>query len=222
MEKKTNLKKLTLAALFCAVAYLCMFLFRFKVSFLTFDFKDAVLAVAAFLCGPLYAVACAVTVALVEFISVSDTGVYGLIMNALSSSVFAGMCGLLYKYKRTLSGAVLGSILGVISMVAVMMAANVFITPYYMGAERSEVVAMIPTLLLPFNLIKGVVNAAVTMIIYKPVTSALRRTGLIPKVAIQTNKKRFALISIISVVILIAAIFVVLFILKGNVSFGKN
>lgn len=222
MEKKTNLKKVTLAALFCAVAYLCMFLFRFKVSFLTFDFKDAILAVSAFLCGPLYAVGCAVTVALVEFISVSDTGVYGLIMNALSSSVFALVCGLFYKYRRTLSGAVTGSILAVISMVAVMMVANIFITPYYMGAERSQVVAMIPTLLLPFNLIKGIVNGAVTMIIYKPITSALRRAGLIPKANVETDKKKFIWVTVVSLAVLILAVVMIIFVLGGNFSFGKN
>ncbi|MBQ8203995.1 MAG: ECF transporter S component [Clostridia bacterium] len=222
MENKTNLKKITLAALFCAVAYLCMFLFRFKVSFLTFDFKDAILAVSAFLCGPLYAAACAVTVALIEFISVSDTGVYGLIMNALSSTVFAGVCGIIYKYKRTLSGAVLGSVLAVISMVAVMMVANIFITPYYMGAARSDVVAMIPTLLLPFNLSKGIVNAAITMIIYKPVTSALRKAGLVKSSAATTDKKKFAAISVISLIALVAVVFVIIFVLGGNFSFGRN
>ncbi len=223
MQNKTNLKKITLAALFCAVAYLCMFLFRFKVSFLTFDFKDAVLAVSAFVLGPVYGVGCAVTVALIEFISVSDTGVYGLIMNALSSSVFALICGLVYKYKRTLSGAVLGSVLAVVSTVFVMMVANIFITPYYMmGAARSDVVALIPTLLLPFNITKGIVNAAVTMIIYKPITSALRKARLLPATAVTVDKKKFVLISVCSVVILAVMLVFLVFVMKGNISFGNN
>lgn len=222
MSNKTNLKKITLAALFCAVAYLCMFLFRFKVSFLTFDFKDAVLAVSAFVLGPLYSVGCAVTVALIEFISVSDTGVYGLIMNALSSSVFALICGLVYKYKRTLSGAVMGSVLAVVGMVFVMMVANIFITPYYMGAARSDVVALIPTLLLPFNITKGIVNAAITMIIYKPITSALRRARLLPASTAAVDKKKFVLISVCSVIVLAVMLIFLVFVLKGNISFGNN
>ncbi len=224
MEKKTNLKKITLAALFCAVAYLCMFLFRFKVSFLTFDFKDAILAVSAFVLGPLYSVGCAITVALIEFISVSDTGVYGLIMNALSSSAFALICGLVYKYKRTLSGAVMGSVLAVIGMVSVMMVANIFITPYYsyMGAARSDVVALIPTLLLPFNITKGTVNASVTMIIYKPVTSALRKARLLPASTVTVDKKKFVLISVCSVIILAVMLIFLIFVMKGNISFGNN
>ena len=54
---------------------------------LTFDFKDAILSINALLFGPLTGVVSAALVALVEFITVSDTGVYGLIMNFLSSAV---------------------------------------------------------------------------------------------------------------------------------------
>ena len=64
--QKTNLKKISVAAMLCAVAYLCMFMFKFKVSFLTFDFKDAILCITAFLFGPLYGVASAVVVAFAE------------------------------------------------------------------------------------------------------------------------------------------------------------
>ena len=88
MAQKTNLKKLSVTAMLCALAYICMFVLKFKVSFLSFDFKDAILTVIAFLYGPLYAVASSFLVAAIEFLSVSDTGVYGFIMNALSSAVF--------------------------------------------------------------------------------------------------------------------------------------
>ena len=222
LMQKTNLKKISVAAMLCAVAYLCMFMFKFKVSFLTFDFKDAVLCISAFLFGPLYGIASAVVIAFAEFISVSDTGVYGLIMNILSSATFAGVCGTFYKYRRTLSGAITGGIAAVLCMTAVMMVANVFITPYYMGAARSDVVAMIPTLLLPFNLSKGIVNAAITMIIYKPVTSALRKARLVEGASGNTDHKKFVLLAAISFVALIAVVLVIIFILNGTFTFGKN
>ena len=63
LMKKTKLKKISVVAMLCAVAYLCMFLFKFKVSFLTFDFKDAILAVSAFLYGPIWGMASAIVVA---------------------------------------------------------------------------------------------------------------------------------------------------------------
>ena len=52
MTKNASLKKLSVTAMLCALAYICMFVFKFKVGFLTFDLKDAVLTVIAFLYGP--------------------------------------------------------------------------------------------------------------------------------------------------------------------------
>ncbi len=218
MNQKNNLKKISVVAMLTAVAYLCMFLFKFNVSFLTFDFKDAFLAIIGFLYGPLYSVASSVLVAFLEFLSVSDTGIYGFIMNAVSSAVFAGVCGLFYKYKRTLSGAVLGSIIAVIAMTAVMLVANYIITPYYMGVSRSEVVGMIPTLLLPFNIIKGTVNMAITLIIYKPITAVFRRAGLMHMAAVHTDVKKFIILSVLSIIILLIAIVLILYVFKGSFS----
>ncbi|MBR5011605.1 MAG: ECF transporter S component [Clostridia bacterium] len=215
LKTKDNIKKISVIGMLCAVAYLCMFLFKFKISFLTFDLKDAFLAIIAFLYGPLYSIVSAILVAVLEFLSVSDTGIYGLIMNALSSAAFAGTCGAFYKYKRTFNGAVTGAIAAVLVMTAIMLVANWFITPYYMGVARGQVAAMIPTLLLPFNLIKGVVNMGLTLIIYKPVTAAFKKTGLIT-VGNYTNKKKFTVLSIISAILIILCILFIFVLFDGE------
>lgn len=223
MKQKANLKKLSVTAMLCALAYICMFIFKFKVGFLTFDLKDAVLTVVAFLYGPIYGVVSSILVALLEFVSVSDTGVYGLIMNALSSAVFTATCGLIYKYRRTLLSAVLGSISAVFAMTAVMLVANIFITPFYMGVGRAEVASMIPTLLLPFNIIKGIVNAAITMIIYKPITSALKKVGLSAPSSKKTDVEKFIFLTIGALTLLIIAVLIILFMLNGEFQmFAKN
>ncbi len=216
MTQKTNLKKLSVTAMLCALAYICMFVFKFKIGFLTFDLKDALLTVIAFLYGPIYGVASSLLVALLEFVSVSDTGVYGLIMNALSSAVFTFTCGVIYKYRRTLLGAVLGSVSAIFAMTAVMLVANIFITPFYMGVARDEVATMIPSLLLPFNLIKGVVNAAITMIIYKPITTAFKKVGLTNSDTAKTDLKKFMLLAITALILLIIAVIIILFVLDGK------
>lgn len=216
MNTKTNLKKISVTAMLCALAYICMFVFKFKVGFLTFDLKDAVLTVIAFLYGPFYGVISSVLVALLELVSVSDTGIYGFIMNALSSAVFTFICGVFYKYRRTLMGAVVGSISAVFGMTAVMMVANIFITPFYMGVARDQVAAMIPTLLLPFNLIKGVVNAAITMLIYKPITSALKKVGLSAPSNKKTDIEKFIFLAICATTLLVVAVLIILFMLHGE------
>ncbi len=209
-------KKLVAIALFCAVAYIGMF-FRINVSFLTFDLKDAFMTIGAMFFGPLAGVAMAAVVALLEFISISDTGVYGLIMNFLSSAVFASVAPLVYKHKRKLCGAVIGLILSVIATVSVMMAANLLITPYYMGVSLDMVKGLIPTLLLPFNLTKSILNASLVLLLYKPVTTAIKATKLVKTSDRHSEKKKGNTIAtIVLSLIIIALCLVVLFVFMGG------
>lgn len=216
--KKTDLKKLSVASMLTAVAFLCTFVFRFKVAFLTFDFKDAVISIISLLYGPLYGIASAGIVAFFEMLSMSDTGIYGMVMNFLSSGTFALTCGIIYKYKRSFTGAIIAVVSSVISVTTVMMVANIFITPHYLGATATEVIAYIPTLLLPFNLAKSIVNASVVLIIYKPVTNALRRIGLIKKS--EQEGRRITIKTVVLMIVSLAVLsLAIAFIIKMGGSF---
>ncbi len=220
--QKINVKKITVTALFCALAFLMTFIFRFKVGFLTFDMKDAIISVISLLYGPIYGVASAGVVAVLELLSVSDTGIYGLIMNFLSSATFALACGCVYKYKRSFSGAIIAVLVSVVSVTTVMMVANIFITPYYMGVGTADVLALIPTMLLPFNLCKAIINATSLLIIYKPITNALKKTKLVPsnQTAYKFSKKS-ALLVVVSLLVLILAVLFIIFKMGGSFSFLK-
>ncbi len=215
--KRENLNKIIITAVFSAIAFLFTFVFKFKVGFLTFDFKDAVISIVSFLLGPLYGIISAGLVAFFEFLSISDTGPYGLLMNFIASGSFALVIGTIYKYKRTFSGAILAAVSSVFAVTAIMMVANYFITPLYMGVTSGEVAEMIPTLLLPFNLAKATINAATVLIIYKPVTNALRRFGLVKKSATtNTMNKKSIILFIISFLIILIAILFIFFVLNGG------
>lgn len=218
MKKSVDIRKMVVVAVLCALAFLCMFVFRIKVGFLTFDAKDAIISIISLLYGPVLGVASALIVALLEFISVSDTGVYGLIMNFISSGTFALVCGLIYKYRRSFSGAIVSVVLAAVSVTAIMMAANLLITPYYMGVSQSQVAGMIPTLLLPFNLVKSVLNAAITMAIYKPFTLALRKTGLLPKAEQQTYRfgGKTLVLTLVALAVIVAAVLIMLLQMDGS------
>ena len=73
-----------------------------------------------------------------------------------------------------------------------------------------------------FNLSKGIVNAAITMIIYKPITAALKKSRLIEGILGNTNRKKFVLLSAISILALAVIVCVIIFILHGTFTFGKN
>lgn len=179
-------------AVFSALAFVLSLVIRFPVLFLTFDVKDAIICTSAFIYGPVAAPIVALLAALLELITVSSTGLYGFLMNFLSSATLSAVASLIYRKWRSLNGAIVSMLLAVLSMVAVMMAANILITPYYMtGGSVAAVIQLIPSVLLPFNLAKGLLNAAITLLIYKPIKVAMKRAGLLKKNA-SANEKTLA------------------------------
>ena len=65
-------------------------------------------------------------------------------------------------------------------MVLLMLLWNYLIAPIYMGLPREELAKLLLPVFLPFNLIKGGINAAITFLVHKPVISALKRSHLLP------------------------------------------
>ena len=174
MNSKTA--RLTTAAMLCAVAYIAMALIRIPVVlFLKYEPKDVIIAIGGFLMGPFVSLTISTAVALVEMVTVSDTGPIGCVMNILSSCSFACTAALIYKRKRTMCGAAAGLAAGCLLMTAVMLLWNYLITPLYMGYPRQAVTELLLPAFLPFNLLKGGLNTALTLLLYKPVTAGLRR-----------------------------------------------
>ncbi|MDE5804083.1 MAG: ECF transporter S component [Lachnospiraceae bacterium] len=167
-------KKLTMIGMLCAVAYVTAVVGRIPiVLFLKYDPKDIVIAIGGMLFGPFASFSVALVVALLEMFTISDNGVLGFVMNVISSSSFACTAAFVYKKKRRLSGAVIGLLCGWGCMITVMLLWNYLITPIYMGCPREEVVKLLLPAFLPFNLIKGGLNAVITMLLYKPAIQAL-------------------------------------------------
>ena len=183
MRANNATRKLTLAAMFAALAYIVMCVIHIRIvaaaPFLTYDPKDVILAICGFTLGPVPALGTTIVVSLLEMLTVSTTGPIGFVMNLLSSAAFILPPAILYKRRRTLRGAAAGLALGVALAVGSMLLWNYFITPLYMGYPREAVAAMLPTVFLPFNLIKAALNAAITMLVYKPVSRGLKRAGLL-------------------------------------------
>lgn len=218
MNTTGKTRKLTLMAMFTAMAYIIMAVGRFPISsvdFLKYDPKDVVLVISAFLMGPLPGLAILSVVAVLEFLTVSSTGFIGLLMNLLSSAAFVCPAAALYKHCHTLRGAGVGLALGVFCATALMLLWNYFVTPYYMGYPREAVAAMLLPVFLPFNLVKGCLNAAVTMLVYKPVSRALKRAGLVELHADAAPAKKSTVgAGLIALLVLASCIFAVL-IMRG-------
>ena len=180
-------------AMLAAVAYVVMYLSKMLPSvngFLDFDFKDVVICISGFIYGPLPAAIISIVVAVIEAVTISHTGPIGLLMNVLATCSFCCTATFVYKRNHTMKGAVLGLSLGVVSLVVVMLLWNYLITPIYQGVPREVVVGMLPTVVLPFNLAKGGMNMAATLLLYKPVVTALRKAHLVaPSKSENQNRK---------------------------------
>ena len=178
MNSKT--KKLTTISMLCALAYAATVFGRVPlVLFLKYDPKDIIIAISDLIFGPLTSFSVALIVSLVEMFTISENGILGFLMNVISSCSFACTAAIIYNKKRKISGAIVGLFCGWGCMVLVMLLWNYLITPIYMGYSRAAVVELLIPAFLPFNLIKGGLNAAITMILYKPIVTALRRSHLV-------------------------------------------
>ena len=188
--RSERIKKLATLAMLSTLAYGVMVLIRIPVVlFLKYEPKDVVIAIGGFLYGPLPAMAMSAVVSLVEMVTVSDTAIYGAIMNFISSCTFACTAALVYKKWRTLPGAATGLAGGIVITVPVMLLWNYLIVPLYTGyLTRADVLPMLTTVFLPFNLLKYGLSAALTMLLYKPIRIGLSKSNLLP-VSKSPNKK---------------------------------
>lgn len=181
-KKKMSTRYMAVIAMFVAVSYVMVLVSKVipdVMGFLSYEPKDAVIAIAGFIYGPVACVLTSVLVSFIEMISISQTGPYGFIMNVVSTCAFTVPAACLYKRFHSQKGAVAGLAVGVGVLAVVMVLWNYIITPMYMGLPREQVAAMLTTVFLPFNLIKGGINAGLTMLLYKPVVGALRKARLV-------------------------------------------
>ena len=198
-RSKMDTKTITSLAMLTGVSVIIAWMSKLMppVMFLDFDFKHVVVCIGGFTFGPMAAAIIGILASFIEFITFSGTGPFGFLMNALGTCSFCCTASWVYKRNHSKKGAVLGLSAGLVVMVIVMLLWNYLITPIYMTVNgelvtRAQVAAMLPTLFFPFNLAKGGMNMAATLLLYKPVVTALRASGLVPP-SQSTEGKKFSL-----------------------------
>lgn len=179
-NKKFSTKDMTTLAMITAIAYVLVCTIRIPVVlFLKYEPKDVVITIAGFLMGPMAVVISSSVVALLEMVTISETGIIGCIMNFLSTCSFACVAALVYKRRRTMKGAIAGLVTGTACMTVIMLLWNYLITPLYMGVSREDVAGLLIPAFLPFNLLKAGLNSSITLLLYKPLVNGLRKAGLV-------------------------------------------
>jgi riboflavin transporter len=141
------------------------------VEFLKYDPSSVAMLVASFTFGPL---AGAVVGTLIALLHGSASGIWGIVMNIIAMLSMGIPAGLIYSRNKTRTGAAIALSVGTVVFVVVSILANLVVTPIYAGIPRSAVVAMIIPALLPFNLIKGLINSVLTFLVYKSVSRIVK------------------------------------------------
>ena len=217
MQSKTNerLKVVLCMAMLTALAVAADIFLRIPGigGFLTYEPKDVILTIGAFIFGPVAGIIMSLVVCLIEMVTVSSTGFIGLLMNFLASAVFVGVSSIIYSRKKTLSRAILGLVAGSFSMLCIMLLWNYIMTPIFMNVPREAVLDMFVPILIPFNLLKAGLNSALILLLYKGVVTALRKSRLIPvreSNDSEYKKSNTIVIIIISALLVVTLIFVML------------
>ena len=214
--KQTSVKKLVLLAMLAAMAYVIVSVVRIPVIlFLKYEPKDVIITIGGFLLGPMAAFITSLVVSLLEMVTISETGPIGCLMNLLSTCAFSCTAAFIYKRKHTLFGAVTGLAIGGVFMICVMLLWNWLITPLYMGVERSAVEGMLLPVFLPFNLLKAGLNSAMVLLLYKPLVTALRKTGLVEMGSAKPGSSKHGIYLL--AIGLLATCIVLLLVLQGKI-----
>ena len=169
-------KRIAVTALFCAVAAIATLFIEFPilpgVTFLKYDPSAIVALVAGFAFGPSTGAIVSILPYLVHL--ATQSGIYGAFMAIVATLSLVLPASLVYQRNTSFKGAVIGMCVGAVVCLACCIAANIVVTPLYMGAPRETVIGMIVPVLLPFNALKIAINCVATALVYKPLSKALQ------------------------------------------------
>ena len=171
MKRNRTAIRLTVISMLAAISVILVYLIRFPifpaVSFLEYDPADIPIFIGTMLFGPFYGLLLTAGVSIVQGLTVSaSSGIVGIVMHFFATGSFVLSFGLIYEKHKTLKGSIIGSVVGIIVMTAFMTLWNMILTPIFMGVSRTEVMKLMLPFIIPFNLIKAFVNAAISFVLY--------------------------------------------------------
>jgi len=171
--------RLVKLGMLAALSILLVLLIHFPIfpaaAYLEYDMADVPILIGTFLFGPWWGLLLTAVVSLLQWLLVSPaSGWVGALMHFFATGSCVLVAGLIYRKKHSRLGAVIALVCGVIVQVLMMIPLNLIFTVHFNGAPHDVVVAMLPTIIVPFNLIKAGVNAFITFLLYKVAGKLLR------------------------------------------------
>jgi riboflavin transporter FmnP len=176
MKNKT-ITRLTTTAMLTAVAVILGY-FAFpiflNVAFLEYDACDVMVLITSFSFGPLYGVMSSVAVAIFQAFLLDKSGIFGFLMNIVSTTALTLPAAIIYLKHKTKKGAATALAVGSAVTLVVMVAFNYLVTPHFMGAPIAVVHSLMP-FIAGFNAIKAVINSIITFFVYKHIGKIIKK-----------------------------------------------
>jgi len=167
-------KELVTMALLCAISVLLSFI-EFPlipgVTWLKFDASAMPAMVIGFAYGGGAGIIVGIVSALIHGIILGDW--VGALMNIIVIIALVGPASAIYRRIHSFKGAVIGLCISVIVTVAAAIASNLIIDPFYFGMPFEAVAALVLPVLLPFNLIKTILDSVLTLVVYKSISNLI-------------------------------------------------
>lgn len=173
-SNRWNTRQLVTMALMCAIASLFSFVqipLIPGVSFLTYDPSLMPAMVCGFAFGPGAGIAVGSVAAVIHGLILGEW--VGSLMNIFATAFFVLPAALLYKRMHTLKGAIAGLVISVITATAGAILVNLTIGVWFYYGSADVIIPLILPALLPFNLVKTILNALLTLVVYKAVSNLI-------------------------------------------------
>ena len=178
-----SVKYISHYAIFIALSVVTGYLIHFPIlpqaPFLLYDPGHVFLLIAALKFGPRAGMIMTFVYATLFALITGQGGPYGALMNFLSTGAFVLVSSWIYMNKHNKNGAMVGLALGTLAMTAIMVPANLIITPLYLGVDRAIVVQLLLPAIIPFNLLKGLISSILTLLVYKKISVILNKQDIV-------------------------------------------
>lgn len=167
-------------AVLCALSLVLLLLIRFPIipsaAFLEYEPADVPILIGGFLFGPLAGFIITMVASLIQAVTVSASGGWvGFVMHVIATGTLVMVSSFIYKRFHTLRGGIIALAVGSLSMTLIMIPSNLFFTVRFYGVPYDTVKAMLFTAIIPFNLIKSVINSIIVILVYKSAGKVLRK-----------------------------------------------
>ncbi|MBQ2766474.1 MAG: ECF transporter S component [Clostridia bacterium] len=177
-----------------AVLMLFEFPLPFTPTFYKLDLSEMLILIGGFALGPMAAVLIELLKNLLNLLlNGTTTAFVGEFANFITGCVFVVPAALIYRHKKSLKNAILGMIVGALSLTVVGSLLNYFVlVPTYVEMYKlpldsivgmasavnpavTDLKSMIVFAVAPFNLLKGIICSILAVLLYKRVSGILHK-----------------------------------------------